>query len=108
MKENSFQDILVPEKTGKDTRLESIVSQGENLSDARKSIRLAAKIILIAAVGHAVALLAGFTSPYIFPILMVMLAGNQIYALRTGKKEKKLNETKKAYESEFGVIVSPK
>lgn len=108
MKENSVQENPTPEKNEKETNLENIVSQEANIADSRTSIRIASYIILLGTVGYVITGVSGLNSPFMFPILMVLLAGNQIYALLTTKKQKKLNEIKKAYESEFGVIVSPK
>lgn len=103
MKKNAIQ---VPEKSEKEKNLEVISSLDENISESRQSNKIVAFIMVIAVAILGVAMLAGLYSPFIFPIIFSLLAGNQIYTLLISKKQKKLNEIKKAYESKFGVIVS--
>jgi acyl-CoA reductase-like NAD-dependent aldehyde dehydrogenase len=102
MKKNVIQ------KSEKEKNLEAINSLDEYISESRKSNKIVAFIMVLAVAILGVAMLAGFNSPFIFPIIFSLLAGNQIYTLLIVKKQKKLNEMKETYTSQFGAIVSPK
>lgn len=106
MEDKTVQENPVPEKTEKEKSLESINSLGENLVESRKSNKIVAVILLVAAGACIAVSIGGLTSPFLFPTLMGLLLGNQIYAILIVTKQKKLNGMKKEYESKFGAIPS--
>ena len=106
MDDNTTQEGPVPSPSEKEKSLEAIVSLGESIADARKSIKITSILILIAAVGSMIAAINEMESPYMLPILFILLVGNQVYISRTRNSQKKLEEMRKEYESKFGVVVS--
>lgn len=106
MENNAVQQSVTPEKSEKQKSLEDIVALGETVSVWRKSIKTVSVLVLVACLAYIGADIAGFTSPFIFPVLMLVSVGNNVYLFRTNSKQKKLDEMKKTYESKFGVISS--
>lgn len=93
--------------TEKETLLEKIVSMGADVSASNISVRVAYVLVMGACLSYSYALMAGFTSKLMFPVLFTILVGNQIFATRTRIKQKKLDEMKNTYENKFGAIPSP-
>lgn len=106
MDDETVQENPVPAKSEKEKSLEAIVSLGESIADARTSIKITSIVILIAAVGSMIAAINELESPYMLPILFILLGGNQVYISRTRNSQKKLEEMRKEHESKFGVVVS--
>lgn len=106
MEDKAVQKNPVPEKTEKEKSLESIISLGENLVESRKSNRIVAVILLVAAGAFIATSIGGLTSPFLFPTLLGLLVGNQVYTAIIITKQKKLDGMKKTYESKFGAIPS--
>jgi hypothetical protein len=95
-----------PEKSEKQKNLEDIVSLSGIILSSWKSTKIVGILIVIAALAYIFVLMAGFSSDFMFPVLAFVMIGNQVYTARIRKKEKKLDEMKKAYESKFGVVGS--
>jgi hypothetical protein len=106
MENNVTQENVVPEKSEKQKSLEDIVALGETISVWRSAVKTVAISVVIACLAYIGADIAGFTSPFIFPALMLATVGNQVYIFRTDRKQKKLDEMKKTYESKFGAVSS--
>lgn len=96
-----------PESTNgyKDEQLKKIESLGVSISTDVTAIRIVGILVIIAALGSLyVSATADLHSPFMFPALFTALLGNQLYGIRTRKKQVQLAEMKKAYESKFGAI----
>lgn len=106
MENNVAQQSATPENSEKQKSLEEIVALGETISVWRSAVKTVAISVVIACLAYIGADIAGFTSPFIFPALMLATVGNQVYIFRTNSKQKKLDEMKKTYESKFGAISS--
>lgn len=105
MENNEVQENAVPTTDEeKEKSLQEISSLSQKIIDSYKSIKVVGVLGVIAAFAYAFAAMAGFHGPLIFPVLIFVIVGNQIYVARTIHKEKKLVAMKNAYESKFGVV----
>ena len=104
MENNEVQENAVPTDEEKEKSLQEISSLSQKIIDSYKSIRIVGVLVMLAAFVYAFAVMAGFHGPLIFPVLVFVVVGNQVYVTRTRHKEKKLVAMKNAYESKFGVV----
>lgn len=95
------------DKSEKETLLEEITSLSEDVSASNMSVRVVGVLVMVACFAYGYALMSGFTSTLMFPVLFTVLVGNQVFTARTRTKQKKLNEIRNTYETKFGVIPSP-
>ena len=91
-------------KIEKETLLEEITSLSADVSAWYLSLRIVGVLMVVATLGYSCALLSGFTSSIMNLIIVTVLLGNQLFIIRTRKKNKKLNYMKKTYEAKFGAI----
>lgn len=106
MENNVAQQSATPEISEKEKILEAIVALSESIIESYKAIRVVGVIVVVATFLYVFAVMAEFHGPIIFPVLVFVVVGNQVYAARTRNKEKKLVAMKNAYESKFGVVAT--
>lgn len=104
MENNEVPENVVPTDEEKVKVLQDIASMSEMIVDSYKSIKVVGFLGAVAVFLYFFAVMAGFHGPFIFPVLVFVIVGNQIYLARTRHKEKKLVAMKNAYESKFGVV----
>lgn len=104
MENNVVQENVVPTNEEKEKSLQDICSLSQRIIDSYKSIKIVGFLVAVAAFVYTFAVMAEFHGPFIFPVLVFVVVGNQVYVVRTRRKEKKLVEMKNAYESKFGVV----
>lgn len=106
MDSNATQENPVPVKSEKEKSLEAIVALTRSISNANRSIVIVAGLAALAAFGYVYAVMSGLTSPFLLPVIITVMIGNQVYSSRVRNTRKKLEEMKKTHESKFGVVVS--
>jgi hypothetical protein len=106
MDTNAAQENPVPENSEKEHLRGKIISLSKNVSESFKSVRIVGGLLVVAALAYIFAGMVGLGSPFVFPTLIVLLVGNQVYLGVTKHNQKKLEKLRTTYESRFGVFTS--